>query len=365
MKDAARQSFYEETLVPLADFMASGFNKHLLEDGTELSYRFDFSNVAELQADITEISNRATLLFEKGLATRDEARAMVDLPPVGGDEGGFKAPAPSPMAAPVAQDEPDDEADEGKTTHGKAELPAAGGGFPDDVKMELALRQEYARMYTKATKQLQDTGSIDVASLGENFGADIEASLKGISQENAMKTLYQLRKEAGLSVGGEDMLTAFDVVNPHLERRVKEQVVKLSDSTMQTLGRELNDVQTSIREVLIKEGIRGPNTLKAMQEGVRHVFDGMEKWKARQIAITESSRAVNDANIIAASESNVSVGLVPVVSPDACELCQVYNEDGTPTGEPLYPYTSTQDAVAQIGEYENRTLPPYHPLLLK
>jgi hypothetical protein len=54
-------------------------------------------------------------------------------------------------------------------------------------------------------------------------------------------------------------------------------------------------------------------------------------------------------------------GFTAVVSPDACELCQQYGPDNKPTGHSLYPFTSIEDAQAQIGQYESRTLPPYHP----
>ena len=128
-------------------------------------------------------------------------------------------------------------------------------------------------------------------------------------------------------------------------------------------GRErknLDETLGALRQELVKQGVRGPNTVKALTEGVKRVFQNASDFRARTIAITESARATNDANIIAATGSGVVQGFRPLVSPDACELCQVY-DGANPTGEPLFPFTNTEDAGKQIGQYDERSLPPYHP----
>ena len=135
----------------------------------------------------------------------------------------------------------------------------------------------------------------------EFFGWEMPVEFSGVIDEH-----LAVRQKAGLSVGVEDMVNAFDVVNPHLERMIEAQTIKFSDSVQKTIGNKLDTTTTAIREELVKQGVRGPNTLKALEEGVRHVYEGVSKYKARQIAITESSRAVNDANIMAAAQSNVA-----------------------------------------------------------
>ena len=361
----ARKSFYEETILPLAAFFTDGFNRHLIPQGENLSFRFATADIVELQEDVNEVAKRSALLFEKGVATRDESREMVNLQPVEGDEGGFNKP-PAPIMAQETEEEQEEEGKvQGKSEKPKPNAPAAIGSYDDAIELEATLKKEFRKQEQEAIQQLAETGSVDMAAIGQDLGPSIEATLTGISSRTALTTIRKLYKDAGLSLETDAIAGAFDVVQPGLERNIREQAISLSASTMETTSKSVNATMKALREELIKEGVRGPNTVKALTEGVKRVFKNATDSRARTIAITESSRAVNDARVITSSDTGLVQGFTPVISSDACEKCQVYvrDEDGNAkaTGVPRYPYTSNEDALSQVGNYDNRTVPPYHP----
>lgn len=77
--EEARKSFYRETMVPLWRMADDTWSRALLqgEGETELVYRHDLSCIRELGEDEDKIAERATLLFEKGVITRNQALAMI------------------------------------------------------------------------------------------------------------------------------------------------------------------------------------------------------------------------------------------------------------------------------------------------
>jgi len=122
----ARTSFYAETIMPLWNFIAEEFTRSVFRQQGEskLEFRFDTSKIKELQTDMNAVATRAALVYEKGVATRDEARAMIDLEPAEGEEGGFKKAAPPPTFGqpPDKKEDEESEDDEEKDeeTEGKA-----------------------------------------------------------------------------------------------------------------------------------------------------------------------------------------------------------------------------------------------------
>jgi HK97 family phage portal protein len=363
--ETARESYYKETLVPLATFLTSGFNRQLVEDG--IKFRFNLDNVPELQEDINQVAVRAAQLFEKKVATKNEAREMVGLPPV---DGGDEFPEPPPMLADNNGDEDDgenpfeetaDESDEGKV-HGKKEpkkAPAAIGSFPEAVPLEQALKKEFKKQKKRVMDSLEDNfGDFDPATIGLELGDAVAGTLFSVASVQANKNLAAVLTAAGAT---EDVVTnAFDVVNPMLEARIKAQTIKLSAETEAVTTKKLSTVTETIRKELIANQVRGPASIRALEEGIAKVFDEADRYRARRIAVTESSRALADADIISGEASGVVTGFRPLVSSDACDICQVYDGD-TPTGQALWGWTSLEDAKAQVDTYDNRSLPPFHP----
>lgn len=84
----ARASFWRETLVPMYVRLEEKLNHGLVmrEFGTGLRMRFDLSMVEELQESVDSKRNWALKSWEAGLATRNEAREIVELPEIAGGD---------------------------------------------------------------------------------------------------------------------------------------------------------------------------------------------------------------------------------------------------------------------------------------
>lgn len=78
----ARRAFYNDTMRPLWRGLAGTLTKGLLESEGEdkLEFRFDLTNVPELQEDQDSRATRAVDLFQGGLITRNEARTLSGYP---------------------------------------------------------------------------------------------------------------------------------------------------------------------------------------------------------------------------------------------------------------------------------------------
>jgi len=85
----ARRSFYRETMRPLWAMLAEGLTKGLLHDEGEtgVKFMFDLRGVAELQGDAQKEAERAARLFQSGVITRNEARAIAGLPELDAEDG--------------------------------------------------------------------------------------------------------------------------------------------------------------------------------------------------------------------------------------------------------------------------------------
>ena len=152
----------------------------------------------------------------------------------------------------------------------------------------------------------------------------------------------------------------FDVVNPFLEQALQEQVIEISEATAKTTTQGIEQAIQETRDALAAGASEG-ESIALLTKRVQAVFDRVPKWKARQIAITESSRALADSKVLTANQTGVIQGYRFVPSADACELCQVYTKNNRPTGVPLVPVTNVQDSQKQIGQFKGRTLAPIHP----
>jgi hypothetical protein len=196
---------------------------------------------------------------------------------------------------------------------------------------------------------------VDMSTIGMKFGKKFTDTLKAAWLTQAAQRLTTLSDNRESADG------AFTVIRAQVDTRIMNQLKKLSASSLRTTQESIDVALKRTREELRQAMVYGENTIPALTKAVQNVFTDAEKFRAQRIAVTESSMAIHDADILAAVTSNVVRGFVPVISKDACSICQVYNEEGEPTGKANFPYTNISDAEKLIGNYENRTLPPFHP----
>jgi len=295
-------------------------------------------------------------MYKAGIVTKDEARAIVELEPATEDGGSFFS-APAPVVAAPVEEKPEDL--EGKADKPPKKAPAANGGFDDEKELENTLKAEFARQQAAVKAIIAKGLTPDMALIGKETGPVISMTLESIVGRNYKKALAKL---------GADAVTvenSFNVVLPTLRNAVAKQAIQISDATLTTTGKSLEETISKIRSSLVSAGIEGDNTsaaiTKALTEGSDRIFDNAKDFRARRIAVTESSRAQHAAEVQAATDSGIVQGFEFVVSSDACELCQVYDAENNPTGKALVPYTAIGDASAQIGEYDGKTIPPIYP----
>ena len=149
---------------------------------------------------------------------------------------------------------------------------------------------------------------------------------------------------------------SMDVVNPHLERQIQQQALDFcqstNDSTSQTLDAALAKLREELTEGIVKEGEALPEITKR----VNQIFNLAEKKKAREIAQTETSRAVHSAQEQAAIHSGVVIGWRWLASADACDVCLAIVA--------RCPVVKLGQSFAVIGHnptYQNVKFPPAHP----
>jgi prophage DNA circulation protein len=131
-------------------------------------------------------------------------------------------------------------------------------------------------------------------------------------------------------------------VNDLISRQLKKLVMEINGTTKV-------DLELAIDKAVSEAGARQETPdLRAV---VDDVFAAATESRSRSIAHTESSRAIHDSTVMAAESSGVVKGFKPIISADACEVCMGHE------GE----FTSLDAAKRQIGEYEGRGLPPWHP----
>ena len=149
----------------------------------------------------------------------------------------------------------------------------------------------------------------------------------------------------------------FEVVNPHTLKAVSQAAFDFcdstNDSTSLSLDKALNKLREEIAVGIVDEGEAPP----ALTKRVNQIFDKAEKRKAREIAQTETSRAVHAAQEASAIASGVVTGWKWLASPDACEEICLAIAARCPT-------VRIGQAFAIIGHnpaYREVKFPPGHP----
>ena len=365
----ARKSFYRESMKAIWNILAEGFTRNIFRKHgeEELYFRFDTSNVPEMQEDEDAKANRVVALFNAGVIDRNEARQEVGYDPTD-EEYTPSVTEPTPQdEAPVDETKPEEQLndmeEQKEELAGKAR--AAIGYYPQERALEKAIAEEFRRQSAACVAYIKDGKDINFTEVGSNMGVAVKPYLQKIYESRAKETIDEIIRQGktidGFKAKADDLSIDFNVVNEHLQQAIDNQIVKLSESTIAFTEASIAATVSKVRSALTEAGVLGANTIPEITKAVQEAFGGMETWRAKRIAITESSRAVHSASVISAYESNVVKAIVPIISADACQLCQAYDANNNPTGQPLFPMTSIQDALSQIDDYENRTLPPFHP----
>lgn len=148
----------------------------------------------------------------------------------------------------------------------------------------------------------------------------------------------------------------WDVTNPHTARMIEEAALAFADSTNRTTSLSLDRALARTREELHQGVVVEGESVSKLTKRIQAIFTGAEKYRARAIAQTETSRAVHAAQEQAAIQSGVVTGFEWLLSGDACPICIAIAA--------RCPAVRLGHAFAVIGDnphYSQIKFPPAHP----
>lgn len=129
----ARQAFYQETILPVLDYLRDELNNWLVPlygDGIYLDYNSD--DIEALQEDRDKVHTRVQKDYTSGIITRNEARDMLGLEPDTSDPESDTFRKPTPVVGKPGDDTEDD------TDAGKSGKKALDGKLPPMTAEEAA-----------------------------------------------------------------------------------------------------------------------------------------------------------------------------------------------------------------------------------
>lgn len=159
-----------------------------------------------------------------------------------------------------------------------------------------------------------------------------------------------------LAGGGESpsLQAAFPVVNPKIAEALDRLTLKFCEETNATTSQLLSEALQQTRQAVREATIEGL-AIDDLTKRINDVFADAETWRAKRIAVTESSRAVHLAEFISAQESGVVSSLEWLASADACPLCEALAGKQVPLGQPFV------TGASKIPEYADVYHAPRHP----
>jgi len=219
----ARRAFWEDMLIPgVYQRFEDGFNAGLA-DGTDYWLAYDYGRVPALREDVAAKWETATRAFMGGLATRNEARALVMLPPAAEAEDGFRAAEAQQIGAPGIGQTPvrvgnratvanstDDGGGKsndpfGGVTHDGAVDLAAKAGRAGGLALRLQIEGRWRPRLARALRAQLRAALPAGMTPGEAAGA---VERLGLASADVRDVLYGMLREAalaGLSAGAGDV----------------------------------------------------------------------------------------------------------------------------------------------------------------
>ena len=197
------------------------------------------------------------------------------------------------------------------------------------------------------TKSIWTKPPFDFSKFTRAEAARLLPALEMHYEEGAQRVLSRVGATAG---------EAWSVHAPKVRTALRKHAIRLCADTAATTSLQLNDAIRKIKQDIAAELLNEETSRRALVDVVGKIFQGAERWRASRIAVTEASMALHDGEILAGAESGVVLGYEPLVSADACEICQSFAQ--------AFDYVPMDEALAGIGQYASatggRNLPPYH-----
>lgn len=335
----ARKALYQETVLPLMDYLKDAFNNWLVPLwGDNLYLDYDKDSIEALQEDQDKLYTRMFGAVDRGIITRNEAREMLgfealkipeadrlyipfSLTPI--DEG-QEEPTEGPIEEPV-------EEETGKSLSQKKTI------FSEEKLAELweYKRKRYwdpwEKKWKKALKPYFDEQEKEVLKNIENRKAAIrKEDIYEVEQWN--KKLRKLSKPLLLEIiqGGVESAinelgieVAWNIDNPRVDKWIKEEL----GSKIQGI----NDTTLEQLKVTLQDGIDLGEGVDDLAKRVRETYEDAKGYRAETIARTETISAFTEGNRQLYQESGVKqLQFYTATDERVCEEC--YSKHGNKYG---------------------------------
>ena len=336
--DAEERFYWRNTILPkLCDFQDALTMQLLPRYGRAGgAVYFDTSGVQALQEGSTYQEVGLPALVEAGIVTRDEARSMIGMGPLGqGDLGDSvgpltpETPAMPPGDGPPALAAVPDPASSSPADAGAASRRPFGGRAPiqgpgsDEIRATNLWRRSQAQVETlervwmrevrrlfrkqeravldrlegKRGRQMLTRAGTDVAVGGSfaGFGRELfDPAFWEATTAEILQGLYaQVFGAAGARVSDE-FGVSFDLLQPGIEAQIQQRANKLAGQVTDTTFGQIQDQLT--------DGVLAGDSIDVLADRIRLVFDAADERRARTIARTEVISSYNGAQVIAARQ---------------------------------------------------------------
>lgn len=375
--ETADMSYFNETIRPRAMFIVEFFNRFLVKlYDPNIDFEFDYPHFNDRQMDISERNSD----MQNGLKSRNEIRQDMGLAPVDGGDVILVSPLMQPLDQ-VAKGAPQGE-EEGATPFSPSEKPKEKEGEEDEEGEEKKMivppnnksfwTPERKTIYWKAfdkkakayeplfkkvmVKHFRDM-SARCVDLLEKHGVKIKSNIASMNLNGRQQWLAEHKarfdeflpdKQATktelkklllpvyhevMEIAGKDRVheftshlktnkargaegTEFDIItfninDPKVKRWLGDNLEEVADDISQT-------TIDGIKKIL-RDGFETGEGLSDLSRDVRDYFDGCEKARADNIARTETTAAMNKADLEAVRQMGLegSVGKVWLPEQDA------------------------------------------------
>lgn len=203
-------------------------------------------------------------------------------------------------------------------------------GLPRGQAIRRELRAWFGAQ-RRAVAAYVETGRIEAK---DETGGELPASVPGFDafglgslpmSERMVPLIEAIWEDAGQSFNARLGLDPdnFSVTNPNTRSAIDRAALDFCEVTNATTHMELTQALEATRAALAEGLIARGDSVADLTRRVNDIFSAAETWRARNIAVTEASRAVHAAQEMSAFQSGVVTGWRLLLSEDACPRCQV------------------------------------------
>lgn len=322
----ARKALYEETVLPLMDFLKGAFNNWLIPLwGENLYLDYDKDSIEALQENQTELYTRMFGAVDRGIITRNEARWMLGFEAVKVD-GADKLYIPFSLTPLDEPEEPEKEPEESEET--EKSLAQKKTLYDEEKIAELweYKRKRYWDPWEKKWKEKLKSyfndqekevlGNIEgrKSAIREDEIYEIEKWNKKLRKFSKPLLLEIVREGAESALNELGIEVSWSIDNPKVDEWVKEE-----------LGTKIKGINETTLEQLretLQDGIDLGEGVDDLAQRVRETFEDARGYRAESIARTETISAFNEGNRQLYQEAGVKqLQFYTATDERVCEEC--------------------------------------------